>query len=536
MNSEELVAHVRTRLERVRRHAILSHPFLGNRALRANIVVDDNTKTAATNGKRIRFGTKFSNAISDGDLTFVLLHELCHIALCHHVRRGARNPELWNVACDFVVNLILVEAGFKVPTGALFNWKWKGKSEEQIYSALKDEGGGGHQPPPPPEEEGEEEGEGGSGGDEGGEEEGEDEGGSGEEEGGEEEGEDEGEGGSGEEEGEDEGEGGSGGEEEGEDEGEGGSGEEEGGEEEGEDEGEGGSGEGGGGSGSGEEGSGKGGDDYRNVDPGGTNGETKIVEGEGDYEVPDPSTWGEVEDQTNEDGSALSESDKFNEIAEQAVTNQRSDELEKAIGTGDGGNGFSDVFGDALEKSRIDWRAELDEFVRKATGDPESTWDKSNRRFIGSDLYLPGYTEDGVGAIAILSDCSGSVGKEEFALGLSQVEAIVNDLPTPPEVVVWIQFDTQVRGEPQIFENGVRFENPERHGYGGTVVGPAFDRLRQVGLDLNIEFSCVVVLTDLGIGDFHSCRKVDAPLVWADTYGQFDAPPFGRRIIITKDA
>lgn len=515
MNSEELVAHVRTRLERVRRHAILSHPFLGNRALRANIEVDDNTKTAATNGKRIRFGTKFSNAVSDGDLTFVLLHELLHIALCHHVRRGVRNPELWNVACDFVVNLILVEAGFKVPTGALLNYKWKGKSEEQIYSALKDEGGG-HQPPPP-EEEGEDEGEGGSGGDEGGEEEGE------EEERG-----DEG-GGSGqepvevntEEEGEDEG--GSGGEEEGEDEGGCGGWREEGGEEEsgegeGEDEGE-------GGSGGGEEGSGEGGDE--------SGGEGGSVE---DYEVPDPSTWGEVEDQTNEDGSSLSESDKFNEIAEQAVTNQRSDELEKAIGTGDGGDGFSDVFGDALEKSRIDWRAELDEFVRKATGDPESTWDKSNRRFIGSDLYLPGYTEDGVGAIAILSDCSGSVGKEEFTLGLSQVEAIVNDLPTPPEVVVWIQFDTQVRGEPQIFENGVRFENPERHGYGGTVVGPAFDRLRQVGLDLNIEFSCVVVLTDLGIGDFDSCQKVDAPIVWADTYGGFDAPPFGRRIIITKDA
>lgn len=468
MNSEELVAHVRTRLERVRRHAILSHPFLGNRALRANIEIDDNTKTAATNGKRIRFGTKFANAVTDGDLTFVLLHELLHIALCHHVRRGARNPELWNVACDFVINLILVEAGLKIPTGALFNWKWKGKSEEQIYSALKDEGGGGGNQPPPPEEEGEDEGEGGTGGDEGGEEEGEDEGGSGEEEG----------------------EGG-----------EGGSGDDD--------------------------------DDECNVNPGGPNGKTKIVS---DYEVPDPSTWGEVEDQTNEDGSALSDSDKFNEIAEQAVTNQRSDELEKAIGTGDGGNGFSDVFGEALEKSRIDWRAELDEFVRKATGDPESTWDKSNRRFIGSDLYLPGYTEDGVGAIAILSDCSGSVGKEEFALGLSQVEAIVNDLPTPPEVVVWIQFDTQVRGEPQIFENGVRFENPERHGYGGTVVGPAFDRLRQVGLDLNVEFSCVVVLTDLGIGDFHSCQKVDAPIVWADTYGRFDAPPFGRRIIITKDS
>jgi len=40
-------------------------------------------------------------------LTFLLCHESFHPKLFHDKRRGKRDPELWNIACDFVINLLL---------------------------------------------------------------------------------------------------------------------------------------------------------------------------------------------------------------------------------------------------------------------------------------------------------------------------------------------------------------------------------------------------------------------------------------------
>ena len=40
---------------------------------------------------------------------FVLAHELLHVGLRHDERRGYRDPYLWNVACDYVINGWLVE-------------------------------------------------------------------------------------------------------------------------------------------------------------------------------------------------------------------------------------------------------------------------------------------------------------------------------------------------------------------------------------------------------------------------------------------
>lgn len=43
------------------------------------------------------------------DFLFINLHEIGHLALMHCSRRGARDPELWNVACDLYVNAALAE-------------------------------------------------------------------------------------------------------------------------------------------------------------------------------------------------------------------------------------------------------------------------------------------------------------------------------------------------------------------------------------------------------------------------------------------
>lgn len=69
---------------------------------------------------------------------FVIAHEVLHAGLCHNSRRHGRDPFLWNVACDFVINDWLVEMAIGVPPGdgLLFDEALRGWSAEDIYLRL----------------------------------------------------------------------------------------------------------------------------------------------------------------------------------------------------------------------------------------------------------------------------------------------------------------------------------------------------------------------------------------------------------------
>ena len=68
---------------------------------------------------------------------FVLAHEYLHAALRHEARLGNRDPELWNVACDFVINQWLrdMDVG-SMPESALFDPELQGLSAEAVYDLL----------------------------------------------------------------------------------------------------------------------------------------------------------------------------------------------------------------------------------------------------------------------------------------------------------------------------------------------------------------------------------------------------------------
>ena len=69
---------------------------------------------------------------------FVLAHEYLHAGLQHHARRQGRNFELWNAACDFVINSWLSEMkiGQMPARGLLYDESLKGLSAEEIYDEL----------------------------------------------------------------------------------------------------------------------------------------------------------------------------------------------------------------------------------------------------------------------------------------------------------------------------------------------------------------------------------------------------------------
>lgn len=118
---------------------LLTHPFFGVLSLKLDLIEDSTIKTACVNSKALRFSPKYVETLSRAALKGLVAHEVMHLALLHHARTGNRESELWNQACDFAINPILISEGFTLPTGALDDARFHGMSAESIYEKLRDE-------------------------------------------------------------------------------------------------------------------------------------------------------------------------------------------------------------------------------------------------------------------------------------------------------------------------------------------------------------------------------------------------------------
>ena len=74
--------------------------------------ISEDFPSAATNGRDEWYGREFVKGLDDKELGFVVLHENLHKALKHLViwrKLHDENPRLTNAACDYVINLMIVE-------------------------------------------------------------------------------------------------------------------------------------------------------------------------------------------------------------------------------------------------------------------------------------------------------------------------------------------------------------------------------------------------------------------------------------------
>lgn len=95
-----------------RTRLLCSHPFFGLLLMNMRFSLDPELSTAATDGEFIYFGAKFLSELSDGELDFILMHEILHVALGHCFRGEGKDEAAFNIACDIVVNSnILLESG-----------------------------------------------------------------------------------------------------------------------------------------------------------------------------------------------------------------------------------------------------------------------------------------------------------------------------------------------------------------------------------------------------------------------------------------
>lgn len=133
---------------------LIATPFMGYLLSRFEFKVDYTCQTAATDGEFFFYNPYFIASLSDGEVIFILMHELAHAFLKHVTRRGTRDPEKWNYACDYCVHSLIMayltscSAGIsnsskqrrlnsiKFPKNCLYNSKYDNLSAEEIYALL----------------------------------------------------------------------------------------------------------------------------------------------------------------------------------------------------------------------------------------------------------------------------------------------------------------------------------------------------------------------------------------------------------------
>jgi predicted metal-dependent peptidase len=143
LTSEELKAMqavVHDRIIVARIGLLLRHPFFGNMATRLRIVAaDDWCMTAATDGRHLYYNTQFFNAMNNKEIEFVIAHEILHCVYDHFNRREDRNPKLYNIAADYIVNNLLVrdKIGAKPKLVDCFqDFKYDKWTSEEVYDDL----------------------------------------------------------------------------------------------------------------------------------------------------------------------------------------------------------------------------------------------------------------------------------------------------------------------------------------------------------------------------------------------------------------
>jgi len=127
------------RIQKARTSLILDHPFFGSLLFRLKGRESRSVPTMATDGVSLFYNPEFVETLNAATLAGTLAHEVMHPALHHHVRRSGRDPKRWNVACDFAINPLLVDAGLSLPDGLLIDNRFRGMSAEQIYNLLESE-------------------------------------------------------------------------------------------------------------------------------------------------------------------------------------------------------------------------------------------------------------------------------------------------------------------------------------------------------------------------------------------------------------
>ena len=159
MSEERKLQRAKINLMRSPKFALLSGILMVGKT--KVVEKDDMPAPACTDGRDEKYRRDFIAELSDPELAFVVAHEGAH-KMYRHLTTWQKlydeNAQLANMACDYVVNLMLTELDpggsvILMPTYkkgpmrgkpmGLIDKRFKGMNTKQVYDILKEEGKGG---------------------------------------------------------------------------------------------------------------------------------------------------------------------------------------------------------------------------------------------------------------------------------------------------------------------------------------------------------------------------------------------------------
>ncbi len=123
----------------LKRKMLVKYPFFGSVVASVGYEENKDIPTAATDGETIYYNSEYLEGLSVEEQTFVFAHEVCHIAFNHILRSEGKNPELWNIATDGVINQFLKRDGLKMAPGGIDMAEAISYDAEQLYEKLLQE-------------------------------------------------------------------------------------------------------------------------------------------------------------------------------------------------------------------------------------------------------------------------------------------------------------------------------------------------------------------------------------------------------------
>ena len=454
-------------------------PFFGSLALRLPLRADPSRETLASDGLEIRYSPRWVAATDAHVIETAMARVVMACALKHHTRRGERDPERWQLASQLVTHALIRDAGFTLPPDAE---AWDGVSVEEAYDRLPepqedDSSGDGEAPPAGAAMAA------AAAGQPSGACDGDDDASDGpadtpdspanEDD----------------------------------------------------------SGEPNDGGGQEQDGSGDGGrgDDRQDEDQPGGDGQDP----DDDSDAPsshDPSGTGEIMDAGARGGGDADAGESQVDVTaeEQAWDEAMHQAMNLARAEGKLPGGVEETVRNA-HASTLDWRSLLRRYMTDAAR-RDYSWSLPNRRFIDGGLYLPSIRSEGMDAIAVIIDTSGSLPARTLADFWAELREVAAEIQ--PESVHVLQVDAAVQDAAEYAPDDLPDEIALK-GRGGTDFRPGFEWLDEQGIQPGV----CLYFTDMLCSDYPEAEP-GFDVVWVNYSSppsEWNREPWGERIDIGPD-
>lgn len=249
----------------------------------------------------------------------------------------------------------------------------------------------------------------------------------------------------------------------------------------------------------------------------GGSGDGEGGDGEGSQGL-DQHDWAGAKKMTPAEAKTLEQDVK------QAVRQGQMAAKKAGVGAGTDSLGLSELL-----QSKVDWRAQLREFVNSTCArKQESSWRRPNRRFLQHDMIMPTFAGESIEEVVFARDASGSM---FFSTRLPRVtgEMVAIAKAMQIERIHLLDWDGAVvsRG---VFDSEKFANAPEVsrvHGGGGTDPTCVERYLK----DKKIKPSAVIMLTD---GEVGSWGNWDCPVLWVIANESKITAPTGKTIHIQE--